>query len=221
MQYLGKGMVKISCVSGNNESVRITAYHYFNEAHNEGVERCLELSNCESDQLNNYILRGFIPGQRYWIRAAGKSSSAWYDFSVPAEMLNDVSVKISKIEMIKLTDWEIEQRMKQFSAKEIESTCADVSTSVYFVFNERFSIGRYKGDKEFVSYQALIMPNGDVIPEEEMIVYQWPSGTHEALTGWLWHIVYSAYGCIPTGQYSYINGFENYTEKELVFMVTE
>lgn len=228
VHYLGRGMVEVICSCESDETLDVVAFHYFNEAKNADVERCYQISYCEADHLNNsYVLYGFTPGRRYWIKASTSTSAAWYDFSIPTEEQNDVKVKINKIELIKLVNWgEKKTRLKQFSAKDIETTCTDSptydnSTSIYYVFNEQFSIGKYKGDKEFVLYHALKMPNGDIIAEENMTVYQWPSGTHDGLTGWLWDRVYSAYGCIPTGEYSYISGFENYAEKEVSFTVTE
>ena len=227
VQYLGKGMVKVICVSGSDEDVNIVAYHYFNDSNNVGIDQCYQLSYCEADHLNNsYVLYGFIPGRRYWIKASTNSSTVWYDISIPIEKQDDIKVTVNKIELIKLVNWSEKKKVKQFSAKEIEATCSEGfkfedMSSVYYAFNEQFSIGKYKGDKDFVLYHALKMPNGDIVTEETMTIYQWPSGTSDGLSGWLWDRVYSAYGHIPTGEYSYIVGFENYAEKEVSFTVTE
>ena len=214
--YMEYGEVRIKC-NGGVEPIKAVAYHYFNENHNEGIEKCYEVDGWPGHWVKNGegIISGMVPGQRYWLKLTDSNGSVlWYDYTAPIGEKFEINVKLNEIHFYKWTTngW---RTASGITATRLEKECRNSqsydSNIDQTLIGAYLSIGKLTESKQFPFLWALVLPNGDVVPGCCKFTENIEKGGERIqCTGMPWDEIFDVYGCIPIGKYKYLFGVDDY-----------
>lgn len=211
--------------SGGVSPYELCCYHYFNENHNSGINRCMDkiisytggsVKNRNSGVTSQASTSGRInhlaSGQTYWIVVKDSSgSSVWQKYTCPEEKFTDFSATFTNLTLKKWDggSWRGNgTTLEYLTASHIEKSLSTEAmmneNNTYYGFQAKLSIGGFSTDPIYDFGYTLILPNGDECVEGWGFPQLKKTDTWISFNAVPWLDIIHYYGEIPTGVYKVI-----------------
>ena len=183
--------------SGGTTPVSVSAMHYFNDNHNEGISKCHVINGLSNNQNKTGTISYIAPGQRYWIKLTdANGTSAWYDYSDPVGNEPDIKVSLKEIHFSSFSyESYSTYSVRNVTAKKIEKTSCRNSPTYDSSADDihitvTLNIGKLENARKVKTSWILIMPNEDVFNSGVAHEYFEKSGVWLENNGMPWDEIY-------------------------------